>query len=46
LAQALPDTKVHTLHLGDNEIGDEGVKELAKALPSTKVHTIDLESNQ
>ena len=38
--------QVHTLHLGYNRIGDEGVAELAKALPSTQVHTLYLQGNQ
>jgi len=45
LAKALPDTKVHTIDLGNNGIGAEEVKELAKVLPHTKVYTINLSSN-
>jgi hypothetical protein len=41
----LKGTRVHTLNLEDNKIGDQGARELAKALPATRVHTLNLGYN-
>jgi hypothetical protein len=35
-------TNIHTLDLGENQIGAAGASELAKALLATRVHTLDL----
>jgi Ran GTPase-activating protein (RanGAP) involved in mRNA processing and transport len=42
----LAGTKVHTISLVHNGIGDAGAIELAKVLPSTQVHTLDLYNNR
>jgi hypothetical protein len=42
----LKGTNVHTLYLGQNNIGDAGAIELAKALPETQMHTLDLSNNK
>ena len=44
LAAALPNSQVTTLHLGDNEIGDEGAIALAAALSNSQVTTLHLET--
>jgi hypothetical protein len=42
----LKETRVHTLDLYGNQIGDAGASELAKVLPATRVHTLCLNWNQ
>merc|ERR1712100_287759 len=42
LVEVLPQTKIESLSLGWNRIGDEGVTKLAKVLSQTKITTLDL----